>query len=236
MYMSLHNACACFAWVRALFGGLFLRKNPNPMVPTHMYLLLDRSGSMMRLADEVVTSLNAFVASQRQLPGEAWLTLVQFDSVNAHEVVLAEVQLDQVPTFRREEFVPRGSTPLFDATMGLVRLVEHQTEERAARGLPPANVLFITLTDGGENCSRHATHTDVAEAVAAGTAAGWTFMHLCTDPATARWARSTGIREVSTFANTPAGMKAAFDDLGRQVVFYRQKFDKVNLNTPSNPE
>jgi len=201
-----------------------------------MYLLLDRSGSMSRLADEVVTSLNAFVASQRALPGEAWLTLVQFDSVNAQDVMMAQVPLDQVPVIRREQFQPRGSTPLFDATLGLVHLVENQIEERAAQGLPPAQILFVTLTDGRENCSQRATHTDVAAAVAAGTAAGWTFMHLCTDPATARWARSTGVREVSTFANTPSGMKAAFDDLGRQVVYYRQKFNTVSRNSPSDPE
>jgi len=201
-----------------------------------MYLLLDRSGSMSRLADEVVSSLNAFVEAQRALPGEAWLTLVQFDSVNPHEVMMAQVPLDQVPAICREQFQPRGATPLFDATVGLVRLVENQIEERTAQGLPPAQILFVTLTDGRENCSRHATHSDVAEAVAAGTAAGWTFLHLCTDPATARWARSTGVREVSTFANTPAGMKAAFDDLGRQVVYYRQKSDNVILETPSDPE
>src|SRR4029078_8581200 len=69
-------------------GGMEDNSNPIPEagartspddVPTHLSLLLDRSGSMASIRTEAVAGVNAFVAGQQIDGAEPRLTLVQFD-------------------------------------------------------------------------------------------------------------------------------------------------------------
>jgi hypothetical protein len=57
--------------------------------------VLDRSGSMNAMKVEAIGGINAFLESQRKLPGEARLTLVLFD----HEYIVAHdgVPIKEVP-------------------------------------------------------------------------------------------------------------------------------------------
>ncbi|MBA3282626.1 MAG: hypothetical protein H0U29_10380, partial [Acidimicrobiia bacterium] len=48
-------------------------------VPVHLYVLLDRSGSMQSIHAETVAGFNAFLAGQQINGADARLTLVQFD-------------------------------------------------------------------------------------------------------------------------------------------------------------
>ena len=50
--------------------------NPNL---THLYFLLDRSGSMQSIKDDTEGGFDAFIAEQRKQPGECRVTLAQFD-------------------------------------------------------------------------------------------------------------------------------------------------------------
>ena len=50
--------------------------NPNL---THLYFLLDRSGSMQSIKDDTEGGFDAFIAEQRSQPGECRVTLAQFD-------------------------------------------------------------------------------------------------------------------------------------------------------------
>ena len=46
---------------------------------THLYFLLDRSGSMNSIVEDTVGGFDAFIAEQRTTPGECRVTLAQFD-------------------------------------------------------------------------------------------------------------------------------------------------------------
>ncbi len=46
---------------------------------TDITVVLDRSGSMASIAEDVVGGLNTFIAGQQQVEGEARFSLVQFD-------------------------------------------------------------------------------------------------------------------------------------------------------------
>jgi len=69
-------------------------------IHTHIAILLDRSGSMELLRDDIIGGFNAFVAQQRAVPGEATLTLVQFDSQQPYEVLHRFAPLAEVPLLR----------------------------------------------------------------------------------------------------------------------------------------
>lgn len=122
-------------------------------------VLLDRSGSMESVKSDTEGGFNAFIEAQRSEPGDARVTLAQFDT--QYEVVYANRHLADVP---RLTLQPRGGTALYDA---LGRLVTDVGAELAA--LPeherPGKVIVVVMTDGHENSSREWTHDAITAAV-----------------------------------------------------------------------
>jgi uncharacterized protein YegL len=115
---------------------------------TDITMILDRSGSMMSIKEDTEGGFNAFIEEQRGVPGEARVSLVQFD--DEYEEVYSSVLVGSVPPV---ELQPRGSTALLDAVGKTVvatgeRLAGMDEEDR------PGHVVVVILTDGRENASR----------------------------------------------------------------------------------
>ena len=113
-------------------------------------VVLDRSGSMACLVDEVIGAFNTFVDEQQQVAGQASFSLVQFD--DRYEVYLDAVDLAKVGRLDRTTYVPRGMTALYDAVGRAIvatgtRLAALDEAER------PGKVVFLIQTDGEENAS-----------------------------------------------------------------------------------
>jgi uncharacterized protein YegL len=114
---------------------------------TDIIVVLDRSGSMASIRDDMQKGFDSFIKDQRKIEGECVLTLTQFD--NEYEVVYQCLQLNEVPPLKLE---PRGSTALLDAIGRTItstgeRLVAMPENER------PDSVIFVVITDGEENSS-----------------------------------------------------------------------------------
>ena len=115
---------------------------------TDITLVVDRSGSMQSIREDAEGGVNSFIRQQRDQPGEASLTLVQFD--NEYEFVYRGANVQNVGDYRLH---PRGSTALLDAVGRAinetgVRLSAMPENER------PGLVVFVIVTDGMENASR----------------------------------------------------------------------------------
>ncbi len=82
---------------------------------THITVILDRTGSMESIRDDIIGGFNAFLDEQQKLPGKATMTLVQFDSQDPYEVICRFAPVAEVPKLDRNVYVPRASTPLLDA-------------------------------------------------------------------------------------------------------------------------
>ena len=106
---------------------------------THLYFLLDRSGSMASLRQDTIGGFDTFIAEQRTAPGRCRVTLAQFD--NEYEEVYADRDIATVPSL---VLVPRGSSALLDA---LGRLVV-TAGERLAEAIDEAMAAVI-LEEGG---------------------------------------------------------------------------------------
>lgn len=121
----------------------------------YVHVLLDRSGSMEDCRDKTIDAFNEYVNSLRvQSKAGTRLSLTTFDSESVDEVVDA-CRIGDVPKLTRETFVPRGMTPLFDATGQVVSRIDKVTL------LPDERVAFAILTDGHENASREMTADSV---------------------------------------------------------------------------
>ena len=117
---------------------------------TRIAIILDRSGSMESCKESTVAGFNEFIRTQRELPGEAMVKLVQFD--DQYETVF-DKNLKSCPELTQATFVPRGSTALLDAQgrtiVELGRELAALTEQER-----PSKVIVVTLTDGLENASK----------------------------------------------------------------------------------
>lgn len=143
---------------------------------THIYFLLDRSGSMQSIKTDTEGGFAAFVEEQRRAPGDCRVTLAQFD--HEYDVVYSGVPVAAVPQLALR---PRGRTALLDA-MG--RLVTDAGSELAA--LPeddrPGTVIVAVMTDGLENASREWTHAAIRSLVEQQTSAySWQFLYMGAD-------------------------------------------------------
>lgn len=115
---------------------------------TAILMIIDRSGSMGGISDDVVGGFNAFVEEQRKLPGEASLTLVQFD--DKYERNYLNMPLSDVPPMVHK---PRGLTALYDAIgRGVTELGEHLAT--VPEDHRPRQVIVVIMTDGHDNRSR----------------------------------------------------------------------------------
>jgi hypothetical protein len=147
---------------------------------THITVILDRTGSMQPIRDDIIGGFNAFLHDQRDAGGEATLTLVQFDSQDPFEVVHDFLPLKSAPDLTPETYVPRASTPLLDA---LGRGINHLQE--SLWSFPedgrPEKVLMLVITDGLENASREFSLDHVRKMIADRTSDGWSFVFLSAD-------------------------------------------------------
>ncbi|MFF8346230.1 hypothetical protein ACF049_07745 [Cellulosimicrobium funkei] len=74
--------------------------------PTHLAMLLDRSGSMQSIKQATEQGFDLFLAEQREAPGRCTVTLAQFDYELPWTVIASRSgQLNKV-TFRAGERVP----------------------------------------------------------------------------------------------------------------------------------
>lgn len=185
-----------------------------------IWFLLDRSGSMQSIADDVVGGFDTFFAEQRKVAGTATVTLVQFDGQDPHEVLVDARPIEHVRSIAGR-FVPRGNTPLYDAIGQLLA----RAERRVASGGDPADQLVVILTDGYENASRELTAEHVNARIADLRKAGWTFVFLGANQDSyatgGRLAMAAG--STANFAASPAGVAASYVGLSRAVGEYRRK-------------
>ena len=129
---------------------------------TYIAFILDRSGSMQRMAEEAIGGFNAFLKEQQKEEGKARLSLVLFD--HEYTPIVENSPIDQVDPIDEETYEPRGMTALLDA-MG--RTIDDLGKQLAA--MPeeerPGTVIVVTLTDGLENASKDYTREKVAERI-----------------------------------------------------------------------
>jgi len=126
---------------------------------TDITVVLDRSGSMGSIKEDMEGGFDQFVREQREAEGECRLSLYKFD--DEFETVYMDKSIHEVPNL---DLVPRGRTALLDAIGRTINL----TGERLAampEGERPEAVVFIVITDGHENASREFAATKIREMI-----------------------------------------------------------------------
>ena len=180
-------------------------------IRSHITVLLDRTGSMSSIRDDVIGGFNTFLAEQQAAPEPGTLTLVQFDSQDPYEVLHVFAPLQAVRPLDATTYVPRASTPLYDA---LGRGITDLDARLAAipEALRPRRLLFVVVTDGQENASHEFNRAQVSAMIQARQEAGWEFIFLSADLAAFDDVQSMGMRQQSSllFGKHKRGNDAAW--------------------------
>ncbi len=190
---------------------------------THITVLLDRSGSMEAIRDDVIGGYNSFLGTQQQQPGDATLSLTQFDLVDPREIIHWFRPLLDVPALNRDTFVPRAGTPFYDAIGWSIRGLE-KALERMPEAERPGRVIVAIFSDGQENSSHRYSQHRIARMIEEKQGEGWQFTYQGADLAGIHEAIACGIPRESTMAFTPnaRGTAMAWNSISSAISSYRQ--------------
>lgn len=183
--------------------------NPNK---TSITVVLDKSGSMSNVRNDTVGGFNFFVESQKSVPGDCEISLIQFS--NTSEFTYKSKSLQELKQgLLLEEYRPNGGTALLDAIGKAinekgVELSNLKEEDR------PSKVMFVIITDGEENASKEFSVEKIKEMIEQQkNVYSWDFTFLGANIDTFAAASSMGIdmnKSLSFSTTKDGGAKRAF--------------------------
>lgn len=181
---------------------------------THVYVILDRSGSMQSVREDTIGGYNSYLENlKKEAKGEVIWNLTLFD----HEIErpIADCALSDVPQLTEETFVPRGSTALIDAVCITLKEVKHAVKD-------DEKGLVVILTDGHENASTQYNSSKLKDLVGELEAKGnWTFTYLGADQ------DAWGVAQAYGFQR---GNVAAYDSHNTEGAFMAMSVSSASLS------
>lgn len=193
--------------------------------PVHIAIVLDRSGSMAAVAEDIVGGFNEYLARQQQEKGDARVTLVQFDGQDPFEVLVDGLDIHRVRPLTRDSYRPRGNTPLFDAVGRMVARLDTEVVYRRDHRLPAEDQVVVIITDGLENASREHTRQSIFATVEQHRRDGWVFVFLGAEQDAFAEGTRLGVAGTNAAAwdRTKAGAAKLYDDLSYSTSLHRGK-------------
>ena len=143
---------------------------------TELVFILDRSGSTAGLESDTIGGFNALIEKQKKEAGEAFVSVVLFDS--ECEVIYDRVDVKKIEPMTDRQYYVRGCTALLDAVGGAVKHIAN-VHKYAREEDKPGRTLFVITTDGLENASRRCSAEEVKRLVKRQQEEyGWEFLFL----------------------------------------------------------
>ena len=195
----------------------------------HITFVLDRSGSMQTVRDATISGFNEYLQSQKDAPGKAKVTLIQFD--DRIEIPYENVKIKDVKPLTHATFVPRGMTALRDAIETAIR----KTEQALVWG-ENVKPLIVILTDGLENSSRRINQFQLNTLISQKQEQGWDFVYIGANQDAFAVGTSMGIRGDFTYSYdaNPIATASTFGTLSSSSTAYRGFVTTNGLRSTAN--
>ena len=189
---------------------------------TELVFILDRSGSMGGLEKDTLGGFNAMLAEQKDLEGACRVTTVLFNSESA--LLHDRIDIGAIEPMTEAQYRVGGSTALLDAigsTISKIGEVQRQT----AGSYRADKVLFVIITDGEENDSRHYGATEVKQMIGRQKERyGWEFIFLGANIDAVETAGRFGISadRAADYKADGQGTRLSYSVMSAAVKSYRQ--------------
>ena len=188
-------------------------------------IILDESGSMNSIKDVSVCGVNETLqtirAAYEEYPQQQqYVTFATFSGEPRREDNFCRVKrelqsISDVTELAIEEYIPNGSTPLWDAMGILLVKLEGQVCQDDL-------VLVTIITDGYENSSVSYTSEKIRKLVSRLDEKGWVFTYIGANQDAALAAGRMGIRNSYNYSSDNEGTRKMFEkERGYRTRFYR---------------
>lgn len=165
-------------------------------------VLLDKSGSMEPITTDTIGGFNSWLKELQDATGDAAaLTLTMFDTQS--RVLYENAPLSTVKQLTEASYQPSGNTALNDA-LGETLVSMKKQAKKGDR------VLFLIITDGQENSSRHFTKAALREDIGALAKKGWEFQYIGANVDSFAESQAYGMTGSTQYSSTSAGTAANF--------------------------
>ncbi|MBR2809322.1 MAG: VWA domain-containing protein [Erysipelotrichaceae bacterium] len=183
---------------------------------TELVFILDRSGSMSGMEEDVIGGFNSMIEKQKKEKGEAYVTTVTFN-MNS-ETIHDRIPINDVGPLSGKDYYPCGSTALLDTVGYTIKHIEsiHRYIRKEDR---PDNVIFVITTDGLENSSQKYSYQDVKKMISNCKKKDWEFIFLGANIDAVKEARNFGIGEewAVNYVNDKKGISIVYDSLDSSI-------------------
>lgn len=166
---------------------------------TALLLIIDRSGSMQTIRDDMVGGLTTILEEQKKLPGFLTVDIIQFDDVIESVCEMANPE-DVTITLE-----PRGGTALHDAIGFGVNTFSQRIAALPDHAQPKA-IQVIVVTDGLENASTEYSAQQIRKLIKSKQKdAAWDFVFLGANQDAVTTGGNLGFSHDSSMTFTPSG-------------------------------
>ncbi len=140
---------------------------------TIAHLLLDSSGSMAEGIEETIQAFNGYIRglNDDEETAKFIMSVSHFNSLAGVTTLAEDVPPGDVSFLDRDNYVPNGGTPLYDAIAEVIDRAERTSKTGD-------NVMVVIQTDGHENASKKWTHESIKSWIMQKQAHGWEFIYL----------------------------------------------------------
>ena len=193
---------------------------------TQIVCVLDSSYSMGDTIDEARSGFNEYLKKQKALGGRASVTVAIFDDALNYQLLYNDVPISKAREVTAEDWYPKGMTALYDA-IGRTASTVKQINAKMLKKDRPDKVLFIIVTDGGENDSKEYKGVESISTLIEEmeTEHNWKFVYLGADPREKAIDAGTNIGIAAgntlSFMNTSSGTGAMYATLSNATSNYR---------------
>jgi len=192
---------------------------------TDITMILDESGSMGHLREDVLGSFKTFIEEQSKVEGECMFTMVKFSNDLRIETVKDIKEVGDLSYF------PSGGTALLDAIGESIQLAGKRFKEMKEEDRPE-KVIFVILTDGEENSSKEFTREKIFEMISEQESKyNWKFIYLGANQDAIAVGAQYNINQASsmTFNANSRSYGKAFSVVTSHVSAYRNSGDDMDL-------
>lgn len=180
---------------------------------TSVYVLLDRSGSMLSRWTNSIEIINGFMAGLKEIDGRVsvyafddpkggWHNVRETRNNATIEILAKGVTTASFEPIDEKKVAPRGGTPLYDAIGYLAKVINGDTAKRG---------VVVIMTDGAENSSGEVNRETAKTLLDGIRARGWEVTQLGVDFDAYAEGQKMGVQAASVLNVNSANVRDTVD-------------------------
>ena len=173
---------------------------------TELVIIIDRSGSMQSLREDVIGGYNALLENQKKQEGKTLVTTIFFH--DRAEFFHKDADVQDLKPIDGRSYQPCGCTALLDAIGDGIAFIKAKHAKLTAEELP-AHTIFSIMTDGLENASKEYSYSQIKSMIELQKECGWDFIFQAANIDVEHESRRLGIdaNMSRSFDATSSGVK-----------------------------